>query len=264
MNSFLARLSRRQLIQASARVPVMFEGVIQMSCRSVLAQLRQQGAESGLRVSHETEVNLGAASELLASYVNLNDGSVFRKELLIGKVRSDHQQEVASHHRVIPGGVPKQAGHAYIKRIVVFDEFFPAQSVHDRSLQLPRDRNQLRVSSGAACSAQDRHFLGPIQNFSERLYLALRRTNIRAWIRKMEAWPLFNRFTKRYVSRQGNHRDTALCERGLYANLQNPWHLRSLRDELTIVAALPKEMVRVGFLEIAASDFVAWYLRSNR
>src|SRR5262249_23263462 len=135
------------------RVAVMFEGVIQVGYRSLLLQLRQQCTESSLRVSHETKVDLRAAAELLASSVNLNNDGVFRKELLIGKVRSDHQQNFAGHHRVIAGGVPKQTGHAYIKRIVVFDEFFSAQSVHDRRLQLARDRNQLPLSSSAACSA---------------------------------------------------------------------------------------------------------------
>src|SRR5262249_46818066 len=85
-NRLLVRLMRLQLIQARARVAVMFEGVIEVGYRSLLLQLRQQCTESSLRVSHETKVDLRAAAELLASSVNLNNDGVFRKELLIGKV----------------------------------------------------------------------------------------------------------------------------------------------------------------------------------
>src|SRR5215469_4881668 len=190
VNRLFARLSCCQFVQVLTRLAVMLQGVLQMSFGLILPQLWHQGSQCSLRVSHETKVNLRASSELLASNVNLNDGCVFRKELLVREIGSNHQQDFASHHGVIPGGVSEQAGHADIKRIVVLDKLFPAQGVHDRRLQLARERNQHLMSPGAACSAQDRYFFRLIQNLGELLYLAVRRTNIRAWIRKMEAWPV--------------------------------------------------------------------------
>src|SRR5215469_3019114 len=119
------------------------------------------------------------------------------------------------------------------------------------------------MSSGATRSSQDRYLFPAIQNFRECCQFSLSGANIGVRIRKTQAWVLLNRFTKRYVSGQGNHGNTALRKGRLYANLQDARHLRGLGDEFTIVAALRKKIVWVGFLEVAASDFIARYLCSN-
>ena len=74
-------------------------------------------------------------------------------ELLVWKIRPDHHQYVAVHHRVIAGGKAEQAGHADVKRVVVFDEFLPAHGMYDGRVELARECDQLRMSSGTAGSA---------------------------------------------------------------------------------------------------------------
>jgi hypothetical protein len=64
--------------------------------------------------------------------------------------------------------------------------------------------------------------------------------------------------------RQGNHRNTALRDGGLHGNLQDTGHLLGMGHQFTVMTALGEEMLRVGFLEISASDFFAWNLRRNR
>src|SRR6266849_7039406 len=51
-----------QVIQAFARLPVVFQRIFEVLLVLVLFQLRQQGAQSGFRVSHEAKVQLGPAS----------------------------------------------------------------------------------------------------------------------------------------------------------------------------------------------------------
>src|ERR1700740_2320237 len=133
----------------------------------ILFQLRQKPPESSLRVPYKPEVNLRTTSELFPAKIDLHDGCVLRKELLIREVRSNHQQHIAIHHRVITGRESKQTSHAYIERVVVLDELFSAYRVHDRRLQLACQGDQFIVSSRAACAAKNSYLLWPVQNVCE-------------------------------------------------------------------------------------------------
>ena len=64
----------------------------------------------------------------------------------------------------------------------------------------------------------------------------------------------------RHIAWQGNHCNPASRERSLHRNLEYARHLGRLRDQLAIVAALSKEIVRVSLLKISAADFNAWNL----
>ena len=46
-------------------------------------------------------VELGTPAQLFSPNVDLDNGGVFRKELLIREVCADHQQRVAIHHREV-------------------------------------------------------------------------------------------------------------------------------------------------------------------
>ena len=99
-----------------------------------MLQLGQQGSKGGLRIPHEAEINIAAASQLFAAEINLDDRRVFGKELLVRKVRAEHQQHFAVHHGVIAGRKSEQPGHAHVERVVILDELFPAHRMHDGSL----------------------------------------------------------------------------------------------------------------------------------
>src|ERR1700751_5130461 len=51
-----------QVVQALARLPVVLQRIFEVLLELVLLQLRQQGAENGLRVPNEPKVHLGPAS----------------------------------------------------------------------------------------------------------------------------------------------------------------------------------------------------------
>ena len=135
----------------------------------VLLQLRQQGSKRRLGVPDKTIVNLGAAAELFSAEVDLDDRRVLGKELLVGKVRSDHQQRIAVHHGAIAGRKSQQAGHAHVERVVVLDELFAAHGVHDGSVELAGELDQLRMGSGTARSARMVIFFEPVQKFRQIL-----------------------------------------------------------------------------------------------
>src|SRR5271166_2706438 len=136
-----------------------------MSLVWVLRQLWQKGSERGPGIAHKAEVNLGTASELLAAKIDLNHRRVFGKELLIREVGSDHQQQIAVHHRLVSGRESEKAGHAHIEGVVVLDELLPPHRVYDRSLQFAREFDQLGMRSSAARARKDRDPFRAAQNF---------------------------------------------------------------------------------------------------
>src|SRR5690242_3194033 len=103
---------------------------------AVLAKFREQGMQGCLYVSHKAIIKLCASAQLLSQSINLDDGCVFRKELLVRKICTEHEQHVTVHHCMIARRKSYQSGHTHIKWIVIFDEFFPSHGVYDRSIQL--------------------------------------------------------------------------------------------------------------------------------
>src|SRR5260370_37903112 len=103
MDGFLAPLTRRNLVETLPRFLIMRQRALQMLVITLCVQLWQQGSEGSPRVSHKTVIDLGAPSQLFSPDVDLDDRRILGEELLVGKVRSNHQQEVAVHHRVIAG-----------------------------------------------------------------------------------------------------------------------------------------------------------------
>ena len=80
---------------------------------------------------------------------------------------------------------------------------------------------------------------------------------------KVEARSGFDGLAQSHVARQGDDGDAAPRDRGLYGNFKHARHLFGLRNQFTIMAALRKEMLRVGLLKVCAADFVAWNLRGD-
>src|SRR5229473_7905740 len=95
MDGFLARLSCRQLLETLPRFLIMLQRALQMLVIVLWIQLGQQGSEGGPRVPHKTVIDLGAPAQLFSPDVDLDDRRILGKELLVGKVRSNHQQKVA-------------------------------------------------------------------------------------------------------------------------------------------------------------------------
>ena len=229
----------------------------------VLFQHWQKGAKGRLRISHQAEVDFCAPAQLFATDIDLNDCCVVGKELLVWKVRSNHQQHVAVHHCVIPGGEPEHAGHAHIERVVILDELLPAHRMHNRGVQLACESDQLRMRSGTARSPEDRCLLRVVQYLCQHREFLIGGTHTGLRRRKVQTRPLFDGIAKGHVARQGNDGNTAPRQRGLHGNLEHAGHLLGLRNQFTIVAALREEMFRVSFLKVSAADFIAWNLRRD-
>ncbi len=132
---------------------------------AVLFQFRQNSFDRDLGVADQSVVELSATAELFSANVDLDNGRVPGKKLLIREIGADHEQSVAVHHREITGGKSEQAGHSDVKRIVVLDEFLAAQGMDDWRVQFTGERDQFRVSSGAACARENRDLFRIVKNF---------------------------------------------------------------------------------------------------
>jgi len=84
--------------------------------------------------SDETEVDRGAASNLTAADVDLDDLGLGREELWIREVCSEHQENVAVLHGLVAGAEADQAGESDVKWIVELDVLLATERVHDRRL----------------------------------------------------------------------------------------------------------------------------------
>lgn len=119
----------------------------------------KQGVDRHGNVADDAEIELAAAAELGCAYIDLGDRDAAREELLVGEVRAEHQQQIASVHRLVTGGEADESGHADIVRIVVFDMLLAAERMDDGALQRLREFHQLRMRAGTASAAQQRHAL---------------------------------------------------------------------------------------------------------
>ncbi len=88
-----------------------------------LIEKRHQRPECRLHIADYPEVEPGAASEVLTAAIDLNDGCLFGIKLGVRKIRTEHQQRVGLHNRVVAGGKADQAGQSHIVGIVVLDVF---------------------------------------------------------------------------------------------------------------------------------------------
>jgi hypothetical protein len=82
----------------------MFDAFLQVVVIGVLFQLWQKRAQRAFNVAYKSIVQLGPPPELFSAKINLNNGRVSRKKLLVGKVSSKHEQGIAIHHGMVTGG----------------------------------------------------------------------------------------------------------------------------------------------------------------
>jgi hypothetical protein len=71
-------------------------------------------------------------------------------------------------------------------------------------------------------------------------------------------------FAESEIAGNNNYGNAALRDGCAHGDAQYPRHLLRLRDQLTGVAAILEEMVGTRLLKVAASDLMAWNLRSDR
>ena len=226
-------------------------------------ELGQQGAEGGLGVADETEVDLGPSAQLLSPDIDLDDRRLLGEELLVREVGADHQQDIAGHHGVVAGREAEETGQAHVERIVVLDELLPSQRVHDRRVQSARELDQLGVRAGAPGAPEDRDPLRAIQQRRERGDLLVGRAQERLRLGKCQARSVAHRVVQGDIARQDDDRDAAARHRGLHRDLERARHLLRVRHQLAVVATLREEVLRVGLLEVSAADLIGGDLRGN-
>ena len=91
MNRKLSRLACRQRIQILARLAIVLERRIQMTAIFLLLDGRQQRTQRFRNAAHNAQIDAAAAAQLLLANVDLHNARVFWIELLIRKIRSQHQ-----------------------------------------------------------------------------------------------------------------------------------------------------------------------------
>jgi len=154
---------------------------------AILFQLRQKSLECHFGIADQPVVELGATAKLFSANVDLDNGRVLGKKLLIREIGADHEQSVAVHHRKVTGGKSEQAGHTDIERIVVLDKLLPAQCVDDRCIQFAGERDQLSTRTRTTRPGKDRDLVRFIENFRNRINLVVCRNNRGSRRRKMQA-----------------------------------------------------------------------------
>ena len=230
--------------------------------RAVLFALeqRRQLLQRVFDFADEAQAHRRAPSNLLPAQVDLDDLGFWGKELRVRKVRAQHEQRIAVHHGVVAGRKAEQASHADIVGIVVLDELLAPHRVHDGRFQFRCQRHQLLMRTLAAGAAKNGHLLRPVENFSSLSQLFKRGTDHRGGLMDAELQRWVGTLTLQHVSRNHHHRDAPQGDGGAHGNPQDPRHLVCLRDQLAVMAALPKKMLGMGLLEIPAADFFAGHL----
>ncbi len=138
--------------------------------------MRQEGRNSLSDVAHNAQIETTAATQVVASDVHLNDGLPAGIPVGIREVRSEHQEHVASTHRVVAGSETDQARHADVVGVVVLDKLLASQGVNDRRLDGLGEFHQLVVGARASGPSQDGHPLVAVQQIREASEVAVARS----------------------------------------------------------------------------------------
>src|SRR5579859_3465773 len=108
MDRRLAGFTNGQLIEILARRLVVVNGCVEMGYILLVFELREQGGGGIFHSADKTEIDMRASADLLTAGVDLDDLRLIGKELRIGKIGAEHQQQVAAHHGVKAGGEAQQ------------------------------------------------------------------------------------------------------------------------------------------------------------
>src|SRR5580658_7137421 len=98
-----ARLTHGEIIKTFSRILVVAETKIEIRAVGLALDKRCQDVKRVLHISNQAQIDRSAASNLIAAPIYLDDLCALGKELLIGEVRSQHEQRIAVHHGVIAG-----------------------------------------------------------------------------------------------------------------------------------------------------------------
>src|SRR5271168_4138008 len=69
---------------------------------------------------------------------------------------------------------------------------------------------------------------------------------------------------KSRIAGDHDHRHAPLCERSPDCDLEHPRHLARMRNDFTVMAAIPEYMVRLSLLKIFAAELFSGNLRRDR
>ncbi|SVK54523.1 Uncharacterised protein [Acinetobacter baumannii] len=142
--------------------------------------------------------------------------------------------------------------------------FFAAQRVHHRRLQQFGQLDHFIVRAGAAAAAHQGDVLRLVQRFRQLVQLAHRRLHQRQRRGMPGHGRIFRRHAQRHVARQDDHRYAAIEDRLAHGDLQHARQLFRVGDQFAIVAAFAEQLLRMGFLEVAAADFAGRDVRGDR
>src|SRR6202041_3139481 len=138
-------------------VLVVDQGIAKMARVSLLLDRWQHRVEGILHGTEQAEMERTTIAQGFRPYVDLSDFCMLRIKRPIRKICTEHQQGVAILHGRIARRKADEAGHSDVVRVVVLDELLAPKSMHDGRLQFSRQLDDLAMSAGASCSAEQRH-----------------------------------------------------------------------------------------------------------
>ena len=253
-----------ELVQPFAGPPVMRGHPVQVRRIGLGRDQRQQRIDRVLDGADQRNVDRHPAADLLAPHVDLDHRYPARIKLPVGEVGAEHDQRVAVLHRPVTRAESDQPGHPHIVGIVILDELLAAERVQHGCPQRFREADELVMRPGAPSAGQDGHPPGRIQHLSRGGKRGLRRPGHRRRCPHRSGLRAGRSVGQEHVPRDDDGGDPAALQRRPHRDFQDARELLGDADQLAVDAALAKQLLRMGLLEVIPADLHSRNVRSDR
>ena len=256
MDRLAARRALRQRIEPFPCLLVMRDGFIKVCAVGFALEQGQQRLDREADIANQAKIDLAAPAEIFRPDVDLRDLAVRRKELLVGKIGAEHQEHVAGMHGCISRREANEAGHADVVGIVVFDMLLAAERMHHRAFEGLAQLHQRAMCACASTATEHGDLLGLVEHRGKRLELFRIGHDLGRRQRKPARGRqrALRRRAECHVAGNRHDGDATQTDRGADGVLEHIRHLARIGDELAIMRAFLKQILRMGFLEVAAAD----------
>ena len=120
-------------------------------------------------IADEAKPHRRAAAEMRGIGVDLDDVLLLGIVLRPGEIGAETQEDIGVCHRLDPGPVAEDAGHADVEGVPRLQEFLGARAVDDRCLQPVSQRHDLLAGVLRAIARVDRHRPRAVQRLGQRI-----------------------------------------------------------------------------------------------
>lgn len=156
MNGRIRELSFGQIIQIAPCPFVMRNRLSQEEIVFLGLKLWEQECQSGGDVAHNPEAEAGPPAKIFRPNIHLDNLRIggLRKELLVRKIGSQHEQQIAIAHGMITGRHADEAGEPDVVRIIALQILLSFERAYHRRFEFFRKLQHLLLCARASRAAQ--------------------------------------------------------------------------------------------------------------